>query len=186
MWKNTLLMPKANPKINNTKAGRKKKNLSDFGEIYGKLSQNTLMGIIVSEWNNEITEALCKGTVDTLIKHKIKKSNILIHYVPGSFELPLGAQYLIENSKVDAVICLGCIIQGETRHFEFICQAVSNQISQLNLDFNIPVIFGVLTTNNYQQALERADGKYGNKGVEAAAAAIKMLLLRDRLESEHI
>jgi len=126
---------------------------------------------------------MCKAAVKTLTEHKIRKQNIFIHHVPGSFELPLGAQYLIEYKNVDAVICLGCVIQGETRHFEFICQAVSQQIARLNLDYNIPVIFGVLTTNTHQQAKERSGGKHGNKGIEAAVAAIKMLLLRDKVSA---
>lgn len=159
----------------------KKKNLSEYKKITEKLSKDTTIGILVSEWNPEITESLCQAAIDTLISQGIKKSNIIIHHVPGSFELPLGAQYLIEYKNVDAAICLGCVIQGETRHFEFICQAVSQQIARLNLDYNIPVIFGVLTTNDFQQAMERAGGKHGNKGVESAAAAIKMLLLRDKV-----
>jgi len=158
----------------------KKKNLSDYTLQPEKLSGNTTVGILVSEWNPEITESLCKAAVETLCLHGISKKKILIHHVPGSFELPLGAQYLIMNNNVDAVICLGCVIQGETRHFEFICQAVSQQIARLNIDHNIPVIFGILTTDNFQQAKERAGGKHGNKGVEAAVAAIKMLLLRNK------
>lgn len=160
-------------------AATKKKNLSEFKPFNHSLSKNTRIGIIVSEWNNQVTDALCEGAVKTLIEHKINKKNILIHYVPGSFELPLGAQYLIENSSVDAVLCLGCVIQGETRHFDFICQAVSSEIAKLNTDYNLPVIFGLLTTNDMQQAMDRSGGKHGNKGVEAAIAALKMLQLRD-------
>lgn len=161
----------------------KKKNLSEYHTISEKLSHDITIGILVSEWNPEITESMCKAAVKTLTEHKIRKQNIFIHHVPGSFELPLGAQYLIEYKNVDAVICLGCVIQGETRHFEFICQAVSQQIARLNLDYNIPVIFGVLTTNTHQQAKERSGGKHGNKGIEAAVAAIKMLLLRDKVSA---
>jgi 6,7-dimethyl-8-ribityllumazine synthase len=159
----------------------KKKNLSEYKKISEKISKNISIGILVSEWNPEITESLCKAAVETLFAHGIKEKNIITHHVPGSFELPLGAQYLIEYKNVDAAICLGCVIQGETRHFEFICQAVSQQIARLNIDYNTPVIFGVLTTDNYQQALERAGGKHGNKGVEAAMAAINMLILRDKI-----
>ena len=159
----------------------KKKNLSEYKKISEKISRDISIGILVSEWNPEITESLCEAAIETLIKHGIKKSSILIHHVPGSFELPLGAQYLIEYKDVDAVICLGCVIQGETRHFEFICQAVSQQIARMNIDYNIPIIFGVLTTDNFLQAKERAGGKHGNKGVEAAVAAIKMLLLRKKI-----
>jgi 6,7-dimethyl-8-ribityllumazine synthase len=160
---------------------KKKQNLSEFKAFSHSLSLKTRFGIIVSEWNLEITDALCNGAIETLIQQGFKKSSILIHKVPGSFELPLGAQYLIENLEVDAVICLGCVIQGETRHFEFICQAVSQQIARLNIDYNLPVIFGLLTTDNIEQAKARAGGKHGNKGVEVAIAAIKMLQLRDSI-----
>jgi 6,7-dimethyl-8-ribityllumazine synthase len=158
---------------------KKKQNLSEFKVFSHSLSSKTRIGIIVSEWNPEITGALCDGAVKTLIEQGFKKSSIIVHKVPGSFELPLGAQYLIENTEVDAVICLGCVIQGETRHFEFICQTVSQQIGRLNIDYNLPVIFGLLTTDNFEQAKARSGGKHGNKGVEAAIAAIKMLQLRD-------
>jgi 6,7-dimethyl-8-ribityllumazine synthase len=160
---------------------RKKQNLSEFKAFSHSLSSKTRFGIIVSEWNPEITDTLSQGAIDTLIEQGFKKTSIITHKVPGSFELPLGAQYLIENSEVDAVICLGCVIQGETRHFEFICQAVSQQISRLNIDYNLPVIFGLLTTDTLEQAKARAGGKHGNKGVEAAVAAIKMLQLRDSI-----
>ena len=160
---------------------KKKQNLSKFSAFSHTLSSKTSIGIIVSEWNPEITDALCDGAVNTLIEQGIKKSSLQIHRVPGSFELPLGAQFLIEGAEVDAAICLGCVIQGETRHFEFICQAVSQQILQLSLDYNIPVIFGVLTTDTFEQAKERSGGKHGNKGVEAAIAAIKMLQLKNSI-----
>lgn len=158
---------------------KKKQNLSEYHPFSHTLSSKTRFGIITSEWNSEITEALYKATISTFIEQGFKKSSIISLTVPGSFELPLGAQYLIENCNIDAVICLGCIIQGETRHFEFICQAVSQQISRLNIDYNIPVIFGVLTTDTIEQAKARAGGKHGNKGTEAAIAAIKMLQLRN-------
>ncbi|MEI6122667.1 MAG: 6,7-dimethyl-8-ribityllumazine synthase [Bacteroidota bacterium] len=159
----------------------KKTNLSDVAPIKGKIPSKIKIGIVVSEWNSEVTYALRDGAVATLLQMGLKKSAIIVKNVPGSFELPLGAQFLLDNKDVDAVICLGCVIQGETRHFEFICQAVSQQISRLNLDFNSPVIFGVLTTNTQEQALARSGGKHGNKGIEAAAAAIKMLQLRDKI-----
>jgi 6,7-dimethyl-8-ribityllumazine synthase len=160
---------------------KKKQNLSKFNDFSHSLSSKTCIGIIVSEWNPEITDALCDGAFKTLVEQGIKKELIKVNKVPGSFELPLGAQYLIENAEVDAVICLGCIIQGETRHFEFICQAVSQQIAKLNTDYNTPVIFGVLTTDTFEQAKARSGGKHGNKGVEAAIAAIKMLQLKNNL-----
>jgi len=131
--------------------------------------------IVVSEWNKQVTELLYAGAYNTLIKHGAKKTNIIRKNVPGSFELGLGAQWAAKSDDIDAVICLGCIIEGETRHFEFICNAVSYGLTKVGLKYNKPVIFGVLTTNNLQQALDRAEGKYGNKGEEAALSAIKML-----------
>ena len=136
-------------------------------------------GIVCSEWNHEITNALKEGAVNTLLANGAKKENIIIREVPGSFELTLGAQFMAEATDVDAIICLGCVIQGETRHFDFICDAVAKGITDLNIEYNIPFIFGVLTPNNQQQALDRSGGKHGNKGDEAAVTAIKMLALRD-------
>ncbi|MCU0429493.1 MAG: 6,7-dimethyl-8-ribityllumazine synthase [Cytophagaceae bacterium] len=150
------------------------KNLSTYQasslDISGKK-----FGIVVSEWNTEVTESLYSGAVETLLKLGARPENILRKNVPGSFELSLGAQWLASQKEIDAVIALGCVIQGETRHFDFICMAVANGITQVSLQSNKPVIFGVLTTNNQQQALDRAGGKHGNKGVEAADTAIKML-----------
>ncbi|GHB29629.1 6,7-dimethyl-8-ribityllumazine synthase [Mongoliitalea lutea] len=132
-------------------------------------------GIVVSEWNDQITDALFSGALETLLSHGAQKSNIYRKDVPGSFELTLGAQWLAEQEAIDAVICLGCVIQGETRHFDFICDAVAHGITNVGLKFNKPVIFGVLTPDTMQQALDRAGGKHGNKGDEAAITAIKML-----------
>lgn len=142
-------------------------------------AEEFLFGIVYAEWNSEITEALKNGAINTLLANGAKIENILVRSVPGSFELVLGAQYMIEQTEVDAVICLGCVIQGETRHFDFICDAVAHGIMQLNIDFELPVIFGVLTTDNQEQALDRSGGKHGNKGDEAAITAIKMLALED-------
>jgi 6,7-dimethyl-8-ribityllumazine synthase len=136
-------------------------------------------GIVYSEWNYEITEALKNGAFNTLLANGAMPENIIIKTVPGSFELTLGAQYIAEFTEVDAIVCLGCVIQGETRHFDFICDAVAKGITDLNVKYNLPVIFGVLTPNNQQQAIDRAGGKYGNKGDEAAITAIKMLGLRN-------
>lgn len=138
-------------------------------------------GIVVSEWNHEITLALKEGAFNTLIKHGADPDNILLSFVPGSYELTMGAQLQLETEAVDAVICLGCVIQGETRHFDFICDAVAQGITNLNIKYNKPVIFGVLTPNTQQQAIDRAGGKHGNKGDEAAATAIKMVALKNRL-----
>ncbi|MBW8049413.1 MAG: 6,7-dimethyl-8-ribityllumazine synthase [Cytophagales bacterium] len=131
--------------------------------------------LVVSSWNKEVTELLYSGAYDVLIRHGAKKTNIIRKNVPGSFELSLGGQWTAQSDQIDAVICLGCIIQGETRHFEFICNAVSYGLTKVGLKYNKPVIFGVLTTNNLQQAMDRAGKKYGNKGEEAALSAIKML-----------
>ncbi len=151
------------------------KNLSNFEGSKIKSAASYKFGIVWSEWNHEITNALYKGAFDTLIKHGAKPENIISKTVPGSFELTLGAQYLAQDSDIDAVICLGCVIQGETRHFDFICDAVANGITNLNIKYNKPVIFGVLTPDTMQQAVDRAGGKHGNKGDEAAVTAIKML-----------
>jgi 6,7-dimethyl-8-ribityllumazine synthase len=131
--------------------------------------------IVVAEWNEEITEALYDGAYNGLIELGADKKNIERINVPGTFELTLGALRAAEKKHVDAVICLGCVIQGETPHFDYICQAVAYGITEVNLKTGTPVIFGVLTTLNKKQALERAGGKYGNKGEEAAITAVKML-----------
>lgn len=131
--------------------------------------------IVVAEWNEDVTEALYEAAVTSLKEHGVQKDNIIRKNVPGSFELSLGALWMAEEKKIDAVICLGCVIQGETPHFDYICQAVAYGITQAGLKTRKPVIFGVLTTLNKQQALDRAGGKYGNKGEEAALTAIKML-----------
>jgi len=133
--------------------------------------------IVVAEWNEEITEPLYQGAFDALLKLGAKKKNIIRKNVPGSFELPLAAQWMAEKKEIDAVICLGCIIQGETAHFDYICQAVAYGVMKVNLKSNKPVAFGVLTTLNKKQAMDRAGGKYGNKGEEAALTVVKMLEL---------
>ena len=140
------------------------------------------IGIVVSDWNNEITWSLLEGAVKTLKKHGATDKNIVVKHVPGSFELTLGAQFLAEYDDLDAVICLGCVIQGETPHFTYICQGVTQGITQLNMEYNIPFIFGVLTTLTQQQAIDRAGGKLGNKGDEAAVTAIKMAALQHEME----
>jgi len=162
----------------------KLKNLSTYNQKKIPSAAEMSFGIVVSEWNEEITQALLKGAHDTLVLHGAKKKNIAVHYVPGSFELPMGAEYLIDTDEFDVIICIGCVIQGETRHFDFICNAVANGIMKAGQDNFLPVIFGVLTTNTLQQAKDRAGGKHGNKGVEAAVSAIKMVALRDKLDLE--
>lgn len=140
-------------------------------------------GIVVAEWNRDITEALLEGAVRTLRKAGCPDLNIEIKYVPGTFELTLGTQFFAEYTDVDAVIALGCVIQGDTRHFDFICQGVTQGITQLQMQWNMPISFGVLTVNERQQALDRAGGRLGNKGDEAAAAAIQMVKLQIDMEA---
>ncbi|MCH7401387.1 6,7-dimethyl-8-ribityllumazine synthase [Belliella kenyensis] len=151
------------------------KSLSEYSEKNIVDMSNKKFGIVVSEWNDQITSSLYGGALETLLKYGVKKENIYKKEVPGSFELTLGAQWLAEIEEIDAVICLGCVIQGETRHFDFICDAVAHGITNVGLKYNKPVIFGVLTPDTMQQALDRAGGKHGNKGDEAAITAIKML-----------
>jgi 6,7-dimethyl-8-ribityllumazine synthase len=151
------------------------KNLSQHSQENIQDISDKKFALVVSEWNDEITASLYSGAIETLLQYGAKKENIYRKNVPGSFELPLGAQWLAKLDEIDAVICLGCVIQGETRHFDFICDAVANGITQVGLKYDKPVIFGVLTPDNQQQALDRAGGKHGNKGDEAAITAIKML-----------
>lgn len=151
------------------------KNLSSFSKKYVPNINQKVFAIIVSEWNESVTEAMFEGAYNTLRENGVRKENILRRDVPGSYELPLAAQWMAEKEEIDAVICIGCVVQGETRHFDFICDAVAHGIKDVNLKYNKPVIFGVLTTDNQQQALDRAGGKHGNKGDEAAITAIKML-----------
>ncbi len=138
-------------------------------------------GIAVAEWNSEVTEALLRGALDTLAEKGAAAENIEVMHVPGSFELPLAGQWLAKTGRFDAIILLGCVIQGETRHFDFICQGVTQGTMELNLAFNLPFVFGVLTTQNQQQATDRAGGKHGNKGTEAALTAIKMVSAKNSI-----
>jgi 6,7-dimethyl-8-ribityllumazine synthase len=158
------------------------KNLSTYDSSKIPDAGAMKFGIVVSEWNHEITFAMCESAINTLIDHGAAKKNIIVKHVPGSFELTLGAKLLAENDDFDAIICIGCIIQGETRHFDFICQSVTQGITQLNLTYSFPFIFGILTTDNIEQARDRSGGKYGNKGDEAAITAIKMAGLKRELE----
>ncbi len=151
------------------------KNLSDV-KINSSIDVSKFkFGIVVAEWNEQVTESLYSGAYQTLTNAGANRNNIERMNVPGTFELSLGGQWMAERKDIDAVICLGCVIQGETRHFDFICDAVANGITNVSLKYNKPVIFGVLTPDTMKQALDRAGGKHGNKGDEAAATAIKML-----------
>ena len=139
-------------------------------------------GIVVSEWNSDITFSLHKGAFNTLIEHGAIAENITTIYVPGSFELVYGCKHLIKNKKLDALIAIGNVIQGETKHFDFVCEAVSQGIKDINFHFDVPTIFCVLTDNNKQQSIDRCGGKHGNKGIESAVAAIKMAYLRSNIK----
>jgi 6,7-dimethyl-8-ribityllumazine synthase len=145
------------------------------GKIKSTNLANKKFAVVVAEWNEDVTEALYEGAVACLLAHGVKKRNIIRKTVPGSFELTLGGLWMAEKKDVAAVICLGCVIQGDTPHFDYICQAVANGITAVNIKIKKPVIFGVLTTLNKEQALDRAGGKHGNKGEEAALTAIGML-----------
>ncbi|HEY0245870.1 MAG TPA: 6,7-dimethyl-8-ribityllumazine synthase [Mucilaginibacter sp.] len=157
------------------------KNLSDFSGTAIPSATPYRFGIVVAEWNAEITNALYQGAYQSLINYGALEGNIATHQVPGSFELTSGADLLLKTGRFDAIICLGCVIQGETRHFDFICNAVANGISNVAIKYSKPVIFGVLTTDNQQQAIDRSGGKHGNKGDEAAITAIKMANLAETL-----
>ena len=149
-------------------------NLSDYDFDSVPDASNMCFGIVVAEWNHDITGALLDGAVKTLEKHGTIPENIHVKTVPGSFELVDGAQQMCKNDGFDAIIILGSVIRGETPHFDYICQGVTQGIAYLNAVQNIPVIYGLLTTNDHQQAVDRAGGKLGNKGDECAVTAIKM------------
>lgn len=159
------------------------KNLSVFEKPLPSAKEMSF-GIVVAEWNSQITGALLDGAIATLKSAGCEEANITVKWVPGTFELAMGAQFFAEYTNVDAVIALGCVIQGETRHFDYVCQGVTIGITQLQLSWSMPVTFGVLTTDNQQQAIDRAGGKHGNKGDEAAATAIKMVALQREMDRE--
>ncbi|CAI8349283.1 MAG: 6,7-dimethyl-8-ribityllumazine synthase [Cryomorphaceae bacterium] len=155
---------------------KKNTNLSHFNKEEVPNAKGLSFGIVVSEWNGNITEGLYKGATDALIKCGANANDIVRYVVPGSYELVFGAKIAAKN-KPDAIICLGSVIQGETKHFDFVCNAVALGIKDLNISLDIPVVFGVLTDNTMEQAKNRSGGKFGNKGVEAAITAIKMATL---------
>lgn len=150
-------------------------NLSDYDFDSVPNAEDMKFGVVVSEWNENITGALLEGVVNTLTKHKVKKGNIVVKTVPGSFELTFGASYLMDNIEVDAIIILGCVIKGETPHFDYVCEGVTQGITHLNATSDIPVIYGLITANTMEQAEDRSGGKLGNKGDECAISAIKMI-----------
>jgi 6,7-dimethyl-8-ribityllumazine synthase len=154
------------------------KNLSEFHTNELPEIQDKKFAILVSEWNEEVTNALYTGAYETLIKHGAQEKNIISQTVPGSFELTLGAQKMAQKTEVDAVICLGCVIQGETKHFDFVCQGTTDGLMKVMLEYNSPISFCVLTDNTLQQSIDRSGGIHGNKGVECAVALLKMIALK--------
>ena len=153
------------------------KNLSVYDKATIPNAKDLRFGIVVSEWNQEITEGLYKGALQAFLECGAKKENITRWTVPGSFELVFGCKKMIIASDVDAIVAIGSVIQGETKHFDFVCSATAQGIKDLNVNYDTPVIFCVLTDNTMQQAQDRSGGKHGNKGIEAAIAAIKMAVL---------
>ncbi|MDG2370586.1 MAG: 6,7-dimethyl-8-ribityllumazine synthase [Flavobacteriales bacterium] len=158
-------------------------NLSNFDKTEIPDARKMIIGIVVSQWNNNVTDNLLKGAKDTLLDLNLVETNIIINNVPGTFELPLAAQYLLENTNVQGVIALGSVIQGETKHFDFVCDGATNGLMNVSLKYNKPVIMGILTDNTLQQAIDRSGGKHGNKGVECAVACVKMIALKKEIGS---
>lgn len=154
-------------------------NLSYYDETTIPNAKNFRFGIVVSEWNPDITDNLFLGAQKAFLENGVSKKNILRWDVPGSFELIFGCKRMIETQKLNAIIAIGNVIQGETKHFDFVCDAVTQGIKDLNVKYDIPVIFCVLTDNTKQQSIDRSGGKLGNKGIECAIAAIKMAALRE-------
>jgi 6,7-dimethyl-8-ribityllumazine synthase len=154
------------------------KNLSEYDKNALPFAEGLRIGIVVSEWNASITENLFQGALQTLLEIGIARNNIVRLNVPGSFELIYGSRWLATHENLGAVVALGSVIRGETPHFDYVCSAVAQGIKDLNLQLDIPVIFGLLTDDNEQQALDRSGGKHGNKGVECAVAAVKMARLQ--------
>lgn len=154
------------------------KNLSEYDFDAVPSGAGMKVGLVVAEWNYHITGNMAQGAKDTLIKHGVSEEDIVVKHVPGTFELPLAAQWMAEYTEVDAIVMIGCVIQGQTRHFDFVCDGVTQGATSLNLKYNKPFVFCVLTDNNEQQSIDRSGGKLGNKGDEAAVAAIKMVDLK--------
>jgi len=158
------------------------KNLSDYDKNIISNGADYKIGIVVSEWNEQITKALLQGALETLKEHGVQDNHLDIKHVPGAFELPLGAQYLLEQKKLDGVLTIGTVIQGETKHFDFVCNGATQGIMQVMLKYNTPISFCVLTDNNIQQSIDRSGGKHGNKGVECAVSLLKMIQLQRSLK----
>jgi 6,7-dimethyl-8-ribityllumazine synthase len=161
------------------------KNLSDYDKNSIPNAKDFRFGIVVSEWNESITEGLYKGAIEALLENQVPSQHIIRWNVPGSFELIYGSKKMLQTQNVDAVIAIGCVIQGQTKHFDFVCEGVTQGIKDLNVQTDIPVIFCVLTDDTMQQSIDRSGGIHGNKGTEAAIAAIKMAYIRQQSSLSH-
>lgn len=158
------------------------KNLSEYSKDSIPNAADFKIGIVVSEWNDSITNNLLTGAKQALLENNVPESNILLRYVPGAFELPLAAQWMLDETDVDGVIAIGVVIQGETKHFDFVCNGTTDGIMKVMLEYNSPISFCVLTDNTIQQSIDRSGGIHGNKGIECAIACIKMIALKKSFE----
>lgn len=161
------------------------KNLSVYDKNSIPSAKDFRFGIVVSEWNDTITEGLYNGAIEAFLENQVPANHIIRWNVPGSFELIYGCKKMLQTQNVDAVIAIGCVIQGQTKHFDFVCEGVTQGIKDLNVQTDIPVIFCVLTDNTMQQSIDRSGGIHGNKGTEAAIAAIKMAYIRQQASLSH-
>ncbi|MCL4111388.1 UNVERIFIED_CONTAM: hypothetical protein GTU68_035765 [Idotea baltica] len=160
----------------------KDQNLSNYS-LNRDTAKSQRIGIVVSDWNQDITHRLLEGCKETLLQEGISAEDIYVINVPGAFELPTGARMIDDRHNLDAIICLGCVIKGETQHDQYINNAIAHGIVQLGMLRSKPFIYGVLTPNNMSQAEDRAGGDFGNKGVEAAVTALKMIMVKEQLRS---
>ena len=161
------------------------KNLSVYDKNTVPKAKNFRFGVVVAEWNDTITEGLYNGALEAFLENEVPADHIIRWNVPGSFELVYGCKKMLQTQNVDAVIAIGCVIQGQTKHFDFVCEGVTQGIKDLNVQSDIPVIFCVLTDNTMQQSIDRSGGVHGNKGTEAAIAAIKMAFIRQQASLTH-
>jgi 6,7-dimethyl-8-ribityllumazine synthase len=162
------------------------RNLSDYNKEYVPNGADFRIGIVVSEWNDSITLNLLKGAKEALLDNGVPEENILVRFVPGAFELPVGAQYMCEYTEVEGIIAIGVVIQGETKHFDFVCDGATQGIKDVSLQYNTHISFCLLTDNTIQQSIDRSGGKLGNKGIECAIACMKMIgLKRDFLAASN-
>jgi len=154
------------------------RNLSEYNKEVIPSGADFKIGIVVSEWNDSITLNLLEGAKNALLENGVKEQNIIVRFVPGAYELPLWSQFMCKNETIDGVIAIGAVIQGETKHFDFVCEAATLGIKDVNLKFNTPISFCLLTDNTMQQSIDRSGGKHGNKGIECAIACLKMIALK--------